>query len=350
MSLELEGIRLDYGSGRGLDDVGFSVGPGEFVALVGPSGAGKTTLLRIIGGLARASAGRVLRDGVDLGSLPARKRNIGFVFQDYALFPHLSVAGNVAFGLKVRPRRQRPSRAEQRARVAELLALVQVGELAEARPATLSGGQSQRVALARALATDPSLLLLDEPFGALDPLVRRDIRVWLRALQQRLGLTTVMVTHDRQEAMEIADRVAVLRGGRLLQIDTPARLEAAPADAFVMRFLGETLEFPGHVAAGVFRPASAAIAPVAAPADATGEAIALIRPWQVRLSPAPEGATVGETHPAGAFHRIALGLPGGGAELEILSPAELPAPARGQRMRIELLAPHLFAPDGRPIR
>ncbi|NVN31208.1 sulfate ABC transporter ATP-binding protein, partial [Endobacter medicaginis] len=200
------------------------------------------------------------------------------------------------------------------------------------------------------LATDPSLLLLDEPFGALDPLVRRDIRVWLRALQQRLGLTTVMVTHDRQEAMEIADRVAVLRGGKLLQIDTPAVLEAAPADAFVMRFLGETLEFPGRVEAGVFTPVSSAIAPFAAPPGRAGEAVALIRPWQVRLSPAPDGAQIDETHPAGAFHRISLTLPGTGAAFEILSPAELPTPARGQRMRIELLTPRLFTPKGEPIR
>ena len=211
---------------RGID---LDVSKGEFLALVGPSGAGKTTLLRIIAGLKPNHSGD-LRIGMrDVTHVPARARNIGFVFQNYALFAHMSVAENVAFGLRVRPRHRRPDRRAIAGRVRELLELVQVGDLAARRPAQLSGGQRQRVALARALAIEPELLLLDEPFGALDPLVRKEIRTWLRGLHDRLGLTSIMVTHDHGEAMEIADRIALLRDGALEQVGTPKNSSAARA-------------------------------------------------------------------------------------------------------------------------
>ena len=194
-----------------------------------------------------------------MAGVPARRRNIGFVFQNYALFRHMSVAENVAFGLRV----QRPHGGgrRSRARVAELLELVQIPDLATRRPGQLSGGQQQRVALARALATAPKLLLLDEPFGALDPLVRKDIRSWLRALHARLGLTSIFITHDQAEAIELADRVAVMRGGRILQLGTPEELERSPADPFVFEFLGPTIRLEGEVRGGMMRAANLPVAP-----------------------------------------------------------------------------------------
>ena len=212
---------------------------GAFVALLGPSGSGKTTLLRILGGLEFADTGRITYEGEDWLAKPARERRAGFVFQQYALFRHMTVEKNVAFGLEVRPRKLRPSRAEIARRVKELLSLVQLDDLGKRYPSQLSGGQRQRVALARALAIEPRMLLLDEPFGALDAKVRKDLRHWLRSLHERLGLTTIFVTHDQEEALELADLVAVMNEGRIEQIATPQDLRDHPATPFVADFLGQ---------------------------------------------------------------------------------------------------------------
>jgi sulfate transport system ATP-binding protein len=230
-------LRKTFGATAALDGLNLSIGDGEFLALLGPSGSGKTTLLRVLAGLEFVNAGSIEVDGRLIQGVPARERRIGLVFQHYALFRHMSVARNVAFGLEVRPRKDRPTPAVIRARVEELLDLMEIPELADRYPEQISGGQRQRVALARALAIEPTLLLLDEPFGALDAKVRRNLRVWLRGLHDRMGLTSIFVTHDQAEALEMADRVAVLRAGRIEQVDTPERLYAAPANEFVREFL-----------------------------------------------------------------------------------------------------------------
>jgi sulfate transport system ATP-binding protein len=248
MTLSIQKIRKRFGTFAALDDVSFDVPDGTFLALLGPSGSGKTTLLRILGGLEQADLGHVAFAGLDWLMLPARERRAGFVFQHYALFKHMTVAKNIAFGLDVRPARQRPSRAEIARRVDELLALVQLEGLGGRYPSQLSGGQRQRVALARALAIEPRMLLLDEPFGALDAKVRKELRVWLRGLHDRLGLTTVFVTHDQEEAFALGDRVAVMNKGRIEQLAAPADLIARPATPFVAEFLGDLRPRPPHTA------------------------------------------------------------------------------------------------------
>jgi sulfate transport system ATP-binding protein len=223
VSVVLSGVRKMFGGVTALDDISLAIGDREFLALLGPSGSGKTTLLRALAGLEFIDAGEIVVNGRSMAAVPARQRGVGFVFQHYALFRHMTVARNVAFGLEVMPRGRRPAARQIRARVQELI----------------SGGQRQRVALARALAIEPALLLLDEPFGALDAKVRKSLRVWLRQMHDRLGLTSIFVTHDQGEAMEMADRVAVLQGGRVVQIDTPAKLRAEPATPFVREFLDD---------------------------------------------------------------------------------------------------------------
>ncbi|HEY2032931.1 MAG TPA: sulfate ABC transporter ATP-binding protein [Rhizomicrobium sp.] len=238
MTLAVESLSKRFGDFPALNGVSFSANPGAFVALLGPSGSGKTTLLRILGGLEFADTGRVAYENEDWLAKPARDRRAGFVFQHYALFRHMTVEKNIAFGLNVRPRQQRPPRAEIARRVRDLLSLVQLEDLGKRYPSQLSGGQRQRVALARALAIEPRMLLLDEPFGALDAKVRKDLRVWLKGLHEKLGLTTIFVTHDQDEALEMADTVAVLNEGRIEQIGTPKDLRIHPATPFVADFLG----------------------------------------------------------------------------------------------------------------
>ena len=292
MSIELDGVTKRHGRGApALDRLTLSVATGELVALIGPSGSGKTTALRVIAGLEPSYDGVVRVDGRDLAGVPARERQIGFVFQGYALFRHMTVADNVAFGLRVRPRRQRPSHAVIQARVAELLDSVRLGEFGGRYPDQLSGGQRQRVALARALATEPSLLLLDEPFGALDPPVRQEMRRALRALHDSLGLTTVLVTHDRDEAFELADRVAVLGAGRIQQIGTPDELDGQPVNAFVFEFLGEGQRVAGTVRDGSFHPDIPGLPPWPTTLP-DGQALALIRPGEIGLHPAEAGVRV----------------------------------------------------------
>ena len=239
MTLELSHLTRRFTEYPALDDVSLEIPPGEFLALLGPSGSGKTTLLRILAGLDYPESGSVQQNGRDLLAIDARRRKVGLVFQHYALFRHLTVADNVAFGLRVRPWRARPKRADIAARVERLLQRVQLQDMAKRYPAQLSGGQRQRVALARALAVEPDLLLLDEPFGALDAQVRVSLRRWLRELHDEFGLTTVFVTHDQEEALELADRVVVMNRGRIEQVGKPDAIYQEPATPFVCEFIGK---------------------------------------------------------------------------------------------------------------
>ncbi|MGA9522584.1 MAG: sulfate/molybdate ABC transporter ATP-binding protein [Myxococcaceae bacterium] len=235
-----------FSSFLALDDVSLDIPTGGLVALLGPSGCGKTTLLRVLAGLEQPDAGRVFHDGRDVTDVPARSREVGLVFQHYALFRHMNVFENVAFALRVR---RRPD-AEVRARVDELLSLVQLGGLSRRMPVQLSGGQRQRVALARALAARPKVLLLDEPFGALDARVRQELRAWLRHLHEQVDMTTVLVTHDQEEAFEVADRVVLMNQGRVQQVGSPNEVFDHPANEFVLRFLGQVNVFTGRVEGG----------------------------------------------------------------------------------------------------
>lgn len=241
MSIEVRGVGKRYGDFVALDDINVSLPTGQLTALLGPSGGGKSTLLRIIAGLESADGGSVEIEGVDATKLPPQKRNVGFVFQHYAVFKHMTVAKNVAFGLEIRKR----PKAEVKAKVAELLELVHLSQFAHRLPSQLSGGQRQRLALARALAVEPSVLLLDEPFGALDAKVRKELRDWLRRLHDEVHVTTVFVTHDQEEALEVADEIVVINEGRIEQIGTPDQLYDEPANDFVMGFLGEVTQLAG---------------------------------------------------------------------------------------------------------
>ena len=245
--IRLSGITKRFGDYAALHGVDLHIEPGEFIALLGPSGSGKTTLLRIIAGLEFQDSGQVLIQDQDVSEQPVAQRGVGFVFQHYALFRHMSVADNVAFGLTVRKRRDRPAKAVIKARAEELLRLVQLEGLGNRLPAQLSGGQRQRVALARALAIEPKLLLLDEPFGALDAKVRKDLRRWLRDLHKQMGLTSIFVTHDQEEALELADRVVVMDQGRIEQVGTPEEVYMRPATPFVASFVGENNTLAGGV-------------------------------------------------------------------------------------------------------
>ncbi|RFC65274.1 ATP-binding cassette domain-containing protein [Fulvimarina endophytica] len=238
MTLQIERVSKSFdGTSAVLEDTSLTVRDGEFLALLGPSGSGKTTLLNVVSGLTRPESGRLVLDGEDITDLSAGRRRFGMVFQSYALFRHMNVADNIAFGLRVMDRSERPSKAERRERVEELLAMIDMVGFGERYPAQLSGGQRQRVAMARALAIRPRLLLLDEPFSALDAKVRRELRDSVRDLQQRVGVTTILVTHDQAEAFGIADRVAIMREGSIEQIGTPDELRAHPASPFVESFL-----------------------------------------------------------------------------------------------------------------
>ncbi len=250
MSIEAINITKKFGQFTALNNVDLEIPSGELVALLGPSGSGKTTLLRIIAGLEFADTGNVRFDGKDISDRTVRERRVGFVFQHYALFRHMTVFENIAFGLKVRPRQSRPSRAQIRAKVQELLKLIQLETLAQRYPSQLSGGQRQRVALARAFAVEPSVLLLDEPFGALDAKVRLELRRWLRQLHDEIHVTSVFVTHDQEEALEVADRVVVMNNGKIEQVGSPEEVYNHPASPFVYNFLGNVNLFHGRIDEG----------------------------------------------------------------------------------------------------
>ncbi len=253
MPIEIQNLVCRYGQTPAVDGVDLTIEDGEFLALLGPSGSGKTTLLRLLAGLETPESGALLFDGRDAATIAPNRRNIGFVFQHYALFKHMTVARNIGFGLAIRPRAARPTKQQIAKKVDELLDLVQLPGLGGRYPNALSGGQRQRVALARALAIEPKLLLLDEPFGALDAQVRTELRLWLKDLHRRLGITSVFVTHDQEEALELADRVIVLRKGKIEQIGTPQAVYRDPKTAFVYGFLGQANQLPCTVANGVAR-------------------------------------------------------------------------------------------------
>jgi sulfate transport system ATP-binding protein len=305
MSILIKHISKRYGAFRALDDVSLDIPRGELTALLGPSGSGKTTLLRIIAGLEQPDPGQGLIrfQGQDIADVPVSERRVGFVFQHYALFPHLSVFENVAFGLRVKPRRQRPAELVIKQRVGALLDLVQLASFADRYPAQLSGGQRQRVALARALAIEPEVLLLDEPFGALDAKVRLELRRWLRRLHDELHVTSVFVTHDQDEAMEVSDRVVIMNQGRIEQIGTPQEVYHRPTSAFVMAFVGKVNVFKGRL------PGAASAA-----SGLHGEgfgAVYFVRPADVEIRPiktaeAEQALTVSRIHAAGPLVRIEL--------------------------------------------
>jgi sulfate transport system ATP-binding protein len=346
MTVEVAGLVRRFGDAKALDGVSLAVREGELVALLGPSGSGKTTLLRVLAGLEGSDAGAVRIAGRDMQGVPARERGIGVVFQHYALFRHMTVAENVAFGLRVRPRADRPGENEIARRVAALLDLVQIPELARRYPEQVSGGQRQRVALARALAIEPRLLLLDEPFGALDALVRREVRRWVRGLQERLGITTLLVTHDQEEAMEMADRVAVMDRGRVVQFDAPAALLERPATAFVAGFIGDAARLPCRVEAGHAHFDGLKLPPlhVALP---DGPATAFLRPNDLLAEPAEPGpgmATVRVVRPQGAGEAH-LVVETGGVVLDARAQGGA-VPARGAACRLTLRGGQVFHHSG----
>ncbi|AIP03294.1 sulfate/molybdate ABC transporter ATP-binding protein [Burkholderia pseudomallei] len=283
MGITVRNLHKRFGEFAALDDVSLDFPAGELVALLGPSGCGKTTLLRVIAGLEHADSGQVVLQGLDVASVGARERQVGFVFQHYALFRHMTVFENVAFGLRVKPRRERPSEAAIRAKVHELLSLVQLDWLAQRYPSELSGGQRQRIALARALAVEPKVLLLDEPFGALDAKVRKELRGWLRRLHDDLHISTIFVTHDQEEALEVADRIVVLNHGRVEQVGSPQAVYDHPRSAFVYEFLGAANRLDGTVSGNGFVAHGAAQA-IAVDADFAGPARAYVRPHDLELA------------------------------------------------------------------
>jgi sulfate/thiosulfate transport system ATP-binding protein len=308
MSISIEGVTKRFGSFTALDKLSLEIASGELVALLGPSGSGKTTLLRIIAGLESGDEGRVLFTGRDQTGVGAKDRGVGFVFQHYALFRHMTVAENVGFGLTVRPKASRPSPAAIAEKVAHLLKMVQLDWTANRLPHQLSGGQRQRVALARALAVEPKVLLLDEPFGALDAKVRAELRRWLRQLHDQTGVTTVFVTHDQEEALEVADRVVVVNQGRIEQAGPPDEVYANPATPFVHHFLGTVNVFHGRVHDGL---------------ASVGEAdVTFVRPHDVAVSRVRDQAhsipaVVKSVAVAGALVRIELERDGHG-RVEVL--------------------------------
>ncbi len=312
MSIELSHISKSFGSYQALRDVSLSIQDGELVALLGPSGSGKTTLLRIIAGLdtpERDTRSRIKFHAEDVAHRPAAQRRVGFVFQHYALFRHMTVFDNVAFGLRVRPRTLRPKKVEIERRVNELLSLVQLEGLGRRFPSQLSGGQRQRAALARALAVEPKVLLLDEPFGALDAKVRTGLRAWLRRLHDEIHVTSILVTHDQEEALEVADRIVVMNKGRIEQIGTPEEVFHRPATQFVMEFLGQVNVFHGRVRAGKAMLGEVAIDGHYFPDKNESAAMVYMRPHELDIKLYKNGAPsfparVTRINPAGSIAKV----------------------------------------------
>ncbi|MBL8556041.1 MAG: sulfate/molybdate ABC transporter ATP-binding protein [Phenylobacterium sp.] len=344
MALEIRGISKAYGRFPALKNVSLQARDKEFLALLGPSGSGKTTLLRVLAGLEEPDSGEVRFDGEDFLALPVRKRKVGMVFQHYALFRHMTVAQNIAFGLTVRPARERPGKAEIKRRVTELLDLVQLQGLEKRFPSQLSGGQRQRVALARALAIEPRMLLLDEPFGALDAQVRRELRRWLRELHDRAGVTTVFVTHDQEEALDLADRVAILKDGELVQLGAPNAVYEHPATPFVFDFLGQACQLPGIVQGRTLTVADwGTAAPEGAP---QGAVQVFFRPDEIAFAPADGAGLAAEVLAVaqrGPDVRIDCRIEGVLMELIGHGPTLPAGVAPGLSVRVKPLRPQVYA-------
>jgi len=326
MEIRVENLSKEFGSLPALQDVNLTVHTGELVALLGPSGSGKTTLLRVIAGLEVPNQGRILFGQEDATHVPVQRRGVGFVFQHYALFRHMTVSDNIAYGLRVRRRSERPAEADIKTRVGDLLALVQMEGLEKRYPTQLSGGQRQRVALARALAVEPRVLLLDEPFGALDAKVRKDLRRWLRDIHEQTGRTTIFVTHDQEEALELADRVAILKNGRIEQVGTPDEVHEQPVSPFVMSFIGDTSVLRVNMRQGIAWHGEILL-PTTFPDVSDGPANLYLRPWDARIvnenDPLAQPAVVVAVRRAASSQRADLKILSSGEVIEIDIPGGL---------------------------
>jgi sulfate transport system ATP-binding protein len=340
-AISIKGISKSFKGVPVVRDVNLEIQAGELLALLGPSGSGKTTLLRLIAGLETADAGQIIFGGTDTTGVPVQKREVGFVFQHYALFKHMTVADNIAYGLRAKKRSERPTREFVARRVGDLLDLIKLSKFADRYPSQLSGGQRQRVALARALAVEPRVLLLDEPFGALDAQVRKDLRRWLRDIHKRTGQTTIFVTHDQDEALELSDRVAILHAGRVEQVGTPAEVQDRPASVAVLNFLGDALEIPAEITrARLFvggRPV-----PIDVSQRHDGPVRLFVRPWHFDLAPRDEGNLLGIVRNAyRSGGRCHLSVEHEGASLEVALP-ESAAPAIDQPIGLRITGGFLF--------
>ena len=334
MEIRVQNVRKEFSRYPALHDVSLDIRSGELIALLGPSGSGKTTLLRLIAGLEAPTAGKIFFGDEDASGKTVQERNVGFVFQAYALFRNMTILENISFGLKVRPHASRPPKAEIRRRAMELLDLVQLSGLEKRYPQQLSGGQRQRVALARALAIEPRVLLLDEPFGALDAQVRKELRKWLRAIHDRTGHTTVFVTHDQEEALELADRLVVMSQGAIEQVGTPDEVYDRPNSPFVFGFIGESSSLPVEVENKELWVGGRAIG-LPAPYEATGTANLYFRPHDVELVEDGSGASlagvVAASRRVGGTRRVELEIGGDKERVEIDRPFDHPA---GEKTRI----------------